>query len=120
MKRDLNATLTVLARGYETTVLINGIDIGIKGCKSESLKLFGKDSPSMPVLPEDMKNQICLQEGQNSLSVTYKRLEKSSADKDLIIELQTREQQVNGANIIYRKESIKAGDKKSFTETFTF
>ncbi len=59
MNRDLNAILTVIAIGYEVNITINSIDIGVKGLKSESLKLFGKDNPSLPVLPEDMKTHIC-------------------------------------------------------------
>ncbi len=55
MNRELNAILTVIAIGYEVKITINNIDIGVKGLKSESLKLFGKDNPTIPTLPEDMK-----------------------------------------------------------------
>ena len=67
MNRELNAILTVIAIGYEVKIAINNIDIGVKGLKSESLKLFGKNNPTKPMLPEDMKKQICLQDGKTLL-----------------------------------------------------
>lgn len=118
MTRDLNAILTVLARGYNVTITINGIDIGVRGGKSESIKLFSQGSPMVSALPEDMKNQVCLQEGENLLFASYERLD-DTASNELTIELVAREQLVNGANLIYRKEKGDLGKKKSFEDTFS-
>ena len=117
MNRELNAILTVLANGYDVTIEINGIDIGIRGQKSESLKLFGKNNPTAPVLPEDMKNQVCLQDGENSISVNCKCIDATASE--LTIELQARDLFVNGANNFSRKEKLEVGKEKSFTDTFT-
>lgn len=118
MNRELNAILTVIAIGYKVTIKINNIDIGIKGLKSESLKLFGKNNPTLPVLPEDMKKHICLQDGDNSLSVYFKRVDEASSP-ELTIELQAREQFVSGANVFSRKEKVAVGQEKEFTEIFS-
>ena len=118
MNRELNAILTVLANGYDVTIEINGIDLGIRGQKSESLKLFGKNNPTAPVLPEDMKKQVCLQDGENSISVNCKRIDPTSGS-ELTIELQARDLFVNGATNFSRKEKPDVGKEKSFTDTFT-
>ena len=118
MNRELNAIFTVLANGYDVTIEINGIDIGIRGQKSESLKLFGKNNPTAPVLPEDMKKQVCLQEGENLISVNCKRIDPASGS-ELTIELQARDLFVNGATNFSRKEKLDVGKEKSFTDTFT-
>ena len=118
MNRELNAILTVIAVGYEVKITINGIDIGVKGLKSESLKLFGKDNPAQPVLPEDMKKQICLQDGQNTIIVHCKRVDEASSP-ELTIELQAREQFVSGANVFSKKEKMAVGQEKKLTEVFS-
>lgn len=118
MKRHLDAVLTVIARGYDVTIEINGSDVGITGQKSESVKLFGKESPMKPVLPPDMQNQICLQEGNNAIVVTYKRT-RDVSPPELTIEMQAREQFVNGATFYSRKESIDVGGEKTFSDRFT-
>jgi hypothetical protein len=118
MNRDLNAILTVLAQGYDVTIEINGIDTGIRGGKSESLKLFGMQSPMVPFLPGDMKNQICLQDGKNTLTAHCKRVTENAAP-ELVIELKAREQFVNGGNLISLKEKIDPGKDKRFSDTFT-
>jgi hypothetical protein len=118
MIRDLNAVLTVAAKGYEVNIKVNGTDIGVAGGKSESFKLFGKTSPSLPVLPADMQKQVCLEEGENSILVTYKRVSQELAG-ELTVELATREQFVNGATLISKKEKSPFNEEKSFYETFT-
>ncbi len=118
MNRELNAILTVIAIGYEVKITINNTDIGVKGLKSESLKLFGKDNPTLPVLPEDMKKQICLQDEQNTIVVNCKRVKEDSSP-ELTIELQAREQFVSGATVFSKKEKLEVGQEKEFTEVFS-
>ena len=115
MNRDLNVILTVLANGYDVIIEINGIDIGIRGRKSESVKLFGKENPMVPVLPEDMKQHICLQEGDNSIRVRYKRVDEA-ASPELTVELQAREQFVNGATLFSLKKKADIGKENSFSD----
>ena len=118
MNRELNAVLTVLAGGYDVIVKINDIDIGIRGKKSESVKLFGKQNPAIPVLPDDMKKLVCLQDGENSISVDFKCIDAVSSP-ELTIELQAREQFVNGATLFSRKEKTAAGEEKRISDVFT-
>lgn len=118
MKRDLNVILTVLAEGYEVSFEINSIDLCIKGRKSESVKLFGKESPNIPVLPPDMQQHVCLQEGDNSLKVKYRRVDEKGSPY-LTIEMQSREQFVNGANFFAKKEKAELGESGEFSDIFT-
>jgi hypothetical protein len=118
MKRDLNAILTVLANGYEANISINGKDIGIKGLKSESVKLFGIENPVPPVLPEDMKQQICLEEGDNSILIRIKRISDAPPEA-FTLELQAREQFVNGATLYSKKEKLSVGEEKEFSDIVT-
>ena len=118
MKRDLNAILTVIAKGYDVIIKINRIDIGIRGQKLESVKLFGKHNPMASVLPEDMEKLVCLEEGGNSISVHLKRTDATSSS-EFSIELQAREQFVNGANLFSQKEKIDVGSEKEISGTFT-
>jgi len=118
MNRDLNAILTVIAKGYDVAIKINNIDIGILGQKLESVKLFGKHNPMVSVLPEDMKKLVCLKEGENLISVHLKSTDATSSS-EFSIELQAREQFVNGANLFSEKEKIDAGSEKEISGTFT-
>lgn len=117
MNRDLDAALTVIAIGYDVNVIINGIDIGIRGQKSESVKLFGIQSKMARVLPEDMKGQACLKEGENLITVESKYTDAESL-AELTIELQAKDQFVNGATLLSKTEKMDIGKKKSFTESF--
>lgn len=115
MNKELNIILTVLADAYEVKISINGTDLGIQGKKSESLKLFGKKNKDIPVLPPDMIHHVCLEEGDNSILVEYKRVNQS-ASPDLTIELAAREQFVNGANLFSRKERVAMGESGKFSD----
>ena len=75
MERDLIGSIEVMAYGYNVAVLINGVDIGIKGGKSESKRLFGTDHSMVSKLPEDMKNLACLKMGANEIRVDYQKLQ---------------------------------------------
>jgi hypothetical protein len=63
MSEDLMAAIDVMAYGYEVSVSINGIDIGVRGGKSESKRLFGVNHSMVSQLPEQMKNLVCLKSG---------------------------------------------------------
>jgi hypothetical protein len=91
MADDLAAVLEVMAYGYEVTVKINGTDVGIKGGKSESTRLFGADDPEMADLPPEMKRLACLKPGKNQIEVDYKR-GPGDDSTGLTIELRTTKQ----------------------------
>ena len=118
MNRNLDVILTVIAKGYDVTIKINGSDVGVNGQGSESVKLFGVDSPMKPVLPPDMQNQICLEEGDNSIHIQCKRT-KEESPSELTVELQAKEQFVNAANLFSKKELLNVGDERTFSDQFT-
>ena len=118
MQRNLNVILNVLAGSYEVNVKVNGVDVGILGCKAESVKLFNKSNPMADVLPPDMQNTVCLKEGENSIELKFKRIKDADPD-ELTIEIQAREQFVNGANLFAHKEKLPIGESKEITEFFT-
>ena len=118
MGKDLAGAIEVMAYGYNVVVLINGVDIGIRGGKSESKRLFGRDHSMISNLPEDMKNLACLKMGANEIQVDYQR----SQDVDeppLTIELRS-EQQFGTDECLFRfrEEPDENYESKSITESF--
>lgn len=91
MGKDLAGAIDVMAYGYNVAVLINGVDVGIRGGKSESKRLFGTDHSMMSKLPEDMKNLACLKAGANEIQVDYQGL-KDVDSTGMTIELRSAEQ----------------------------
>lgn len=90
MGKELMGAIDVMAYGYKVAVLINGIDIGIKGGKSESKRLFGTDHSMASKLPEEMKNLACLKDGINKIQVEYQRLQDVEST-GLTIEIRSEE-----------------------------
>ncbi len=116
MAEELMAGLDVMAYGYEVTVIINGTDLGIKGGKSESLRLFGMGSPTAEGLPPEFKRLACLKEGQNEIIVRYKKLPDAKMPS-LTINLSTEEQFKKGEHLFY-VENLEE-DSGEIRETFT-
>ena len=118
MGKDLMGVINVMAYGYSVKVFINGVDIGITGGKSESLRLFGKEHSMAPQLPEDMKNLACLKAGENEIKVEYQRM-KDVDSTGLTVELKSEEQFSSDENLFYfREEPDKNGETKSITKKF--
>ena len=88
MSEELMAVINVMAYGYEASVAINGLDIGIAGGKSESTRLFGRNDPMAAQLPEEMQNLACLKSGANEVAITYK-LVGDEASSGLSVEIKT-------------------------------
>ncbi len=116
MAEELMAAIDVMAYGYEVKVMINGIDIGIEGGKSEGKRLFGMDSPAVKGLPPEFKNLACLKEGQNEITVTYKKIPDAKMPS-LTINLSTEEQFKKGEHLFYVKDI--QDDSGEIKETFT-
>ena len=117
MTRDLMAAITILASGYAVNIAINGIDIGVTGGKSESLKLFGDSHSMVPVLPEDMKKLVCLKKGANEIACKFKCLDNESKS-GLTIELKSKEQFAKEECLVSLKENLDVGSENSFHKIF--
>ena len=118
MSEDVMAVIDVMAYGYEVTVSINGIDIGVQGGKSESKRLFGVNHSMVSQLPEHMKNLACLKSGENELKISYKRL-KDEDSTGLTVEIKSEEQFANDEHVFFhREEPSENYDLKSITGTF--
>ena len=120
MEKDLIGAIEVMAYGYNVVVLINGVDIGIRGGKSESKRLFGRDHSMMSKLPEDMKNLACLKKGGNEIRVDYQGLQDvDSPPSPLTVELRS-EQQFGTDECLFhfREEPDENYESKSMTESF--
>ena len=120
MEKDLVGAIDVMAYGYNVVVLINGVDIGIRGGKSESKRLFGRDHSMMSKLPEDMKNLACLKKGGNEIRVDYQGLQDvDSPPSPLTVELRS-EQQFGTDECLFhfREEPNENYESKSMTESF--
>jgi hypothetical protein len=74
MSEEMMCTIDVMAYDYEVKVLINNIDIGLKGGKSESKRLFGKNHPMVKQLDEKSRCLVCLKEGENEIQIEYRQL----------------------------------------------
>ena len=116
---DLTAAITVMANGYEVNVVVNGIDIGVVGGKSESKRLFGKNHSMVSQLPENMKNLACLQPGANELTIVYSRIEEEDST-GLTIEIKSEEQFTNNEHVyFFREEPDSTNGKKTINGSFT-
>jgi hypothetical protein len=118
MTKEIIGAIDVMAYGYNVKIFINGIDIGIKGGKSESARLFGKEHSMVPRLPEDMKHLACLKAGQNEIKVDCQRL-KDVDSTGLTIELRSAEQFATDDHLFYfHEEPDRNGRPRSITESF--
>ena len=85
---ELNAVLSVMGYGHKVIVLVNGVDVGITGGKSQSMRLFNKGHPwSAKASPEMRARNFVLVPGANEFIVEFTRDSKSN-DR-LTIELQS-------------------------------
>ncbi len=117
MSKNIMAAITILARGYDVQIIINGSDIGVTGGKTESLRLFSENHTMVPDLPEDMKQLVCLKKGENRMSLKFKRLEDDDSSK-LTVELKSKEQFVNDEFLVCINEEMDVGRENSIEKTF--
>ncbi len=118
MEKDLAGAIDVMAYGYNVAVLINGLDIGIRGGKSESKRLFGRDHSMVSKLPEDMKNLACLKMGTNEIHVNYQGLQNVDST-GLTVDLRSAEQFGTDECLFhFREEPDENYESKSMTESF--
>ncbi len=91
MSKNRSCVITCVAFGYHLKVEVNGIDIGIKGGKVESKRLFAKNAPVAPQLPQGLRNLACIQKGDNEIKVTFIKQENHTGSK-LAVELKRANQ----------------------------
>jgi hypothetical protein len=113
MTNELMAGLDVMAYGYKVTIIINGVDIGIEGGMSESLRLFGENSEG---LPPEFKKLACLKEGDNEIIVKYAKVPDAKMPS-LSVNLSTAEQFEKGEHLF--KVSGIEEDSGEIKEKFT-
>jgi hypothetical protein len=75
---ELNAVLSVMGYGHVVKVLVNGIDVGISGGQSQSMRLFNKGHPwSAKASPQTRKRNFVLVPGENEFVVEFAQNPKS-------------------------------------------
>jgi len=78
---DIMAALSSWGYGYKVKVLVNGVDIGMSGGKSESKRLFHKESDMAATASPDMrKRNFILQNGTNRISVDFTKTSNEKND----------------------------------------
>jgi len=118
MEKELMCVINVMAYGYSVKVFINSVDIRIKGGKSESARLFGKEHSMAQQLPEDMKYLVCLKAGENEIILEYQRM-KDDDSTGLTVELKSEEQFTSEESLIsFSEDPDKNGETKSITKKF--
>ena len=71
---ELNAVLSVMGYGHKVSVLVNGVDVGITGGKSQSMRLFNKGHPwSVKASPQMRARNFVLVPGENEFVIEFAR-----------------------------------------------
>lgn len=71
---EINASISSMGYGYQVKVLINGIDIGVKGRQSESKRLFNMDHPMRSQATPEMQAQLfVLKPGENTIHIEFQK-----------------------------------------------
>jgi hypothetical protein len=84
---ELNAVLSVMGYGHTVKVLVNGVDVGITGGKSQSMRLFNKGHPwSAKASPEMRARNFVLVPGTNEFTIEFTREAKSNDRLTITVE----------------------------------
>ena len=79
---DVEAILSVMGYGYSVKVLVNGVDTGVQGGKSESKRFFGKGHPMMQqAAPAVRARHFLLQPGANEIAIEYSKTDPKASDR---------------------------------------
>jgi len=85
--KELEAALSCFGYGYQAKVVINGQDTGIRGGRSESMRLFAQNNKmAKEVPPETRSRYFILREGENRIQVDFTK--QGSGDDTLSISLE--------------------------------
>jgi hypothetical protein len=69
----MEVILSCFGYGYKVKVVVNGVDINVKGGKSESKRLFNQDNALAKQVPPEMKNLFVLKRDENQIQVEFTR-----------------------------------------------
>lgn len=84
---ELSAALSVMGYGHTVKVLVNGVDVGITGGKSQSMRLFNKGHPwSAKASPEMRARNFVLVPGMNEFTIEFTREAKSNDRLTITVE----------------------------------
>jgi hypothetical protein len=84
---ELSAALSVMGYGHSVKVMVNGVDIGITGGKSQGMRLFNKGHPwAAKASPDVRARNFVLVPGSNEFVIEFTR--DPNANDRLTIELQ--------------------------------
>ena len=93
MAKKINAVLSSFSYGYKVKVVINNLDVGITGGKSESKRLFFQGSSLALKAPAEMKKLFCLKEGVNTVVVEFAKTSTAAHDKvEVSLEIEGHEE----------------------------
>lgn len=85
---DIMATLSCNGYDYDVKIMVNGVDIGVKGGKSEGKRLMHKDSEMAKQAPPEKRKQFfMLESGENKIVVEFrKKTDDKYSHLDIAIE----------------------------------
>jgi hypothetical protein len=67
----LEAILECFGYGYQVKVVVNGVDVNVKGGRSESKRLLDRNNPLIKDVPPQMKNLFVLKPGENQIQIEF-------------------------------------------------
>ena len=110
---EVSVVLSSMGYGYKVNVVINGVDVGVKGGMSESKRLFDKNSEmAARAKPEIRQRNFVLVKGQNTISIEYKKEGSNQHDKvEITVEAE------NYPAPIFKMETTKPSGKVEKTIT---
>jgi hypothetical protein len=93
MAATIDAALNVMGYDREVAISINGHPISkITGGQSQSVRLFVADDPRIKTFPPEMQKRMrelfCLQEGENSIEISFKQTGKPAAPSRFTVTLE--------------------------------
>ena len=98
----VDAGIQVMAYGYELKLVVNGVDLGLTGGKTEARRIKDKKNPwkeKMAGQPAERLERIfVLEQGKNHLQLTYRKTGTGPYDKlefELYLETESSEGRVS-------------------------
>jgi hypothetical protein len=86
---ELNAVLSVTGDGNAVRVLVNGVDVGVTGGGSQSLRLFNKGHPfAAKASPQARARTFVLVPGENEFVIEFARGRNSKGRLTVTLEAQ--------------------------------
>ena len=75
---EINAALSVMGYGHTVKITVNGVDVGITGGSSQSIRLFNKNHPfAAKASPQVRARNFVLVPGENEFVIEFARAPNS-------------------------------------------